>query len=222
MRYERKFAVTDLVASEIELLVRFSPALFTESYSPRHVNNIYFDSINFSGFSDAVEGVSERLKTRIRWYGPLLGEVPLPTLELKRKKGIMGDKLQFRMDSFNVGPAFCADVTRQLFDHAKLDAALKHELRTVEATLLNRYWRKYYVSASGACRVTIDSQLEFYGIRRLCNEFERPSKLAQHVIIELKYGIGAEQEAMRIANSFPFRLTRMSKYRCGVAMTLGS
>jgi hypothetical protein len=36
------------------------------------------------------------------------------------------------------------------------------------------------------------------------------------VIIELKYGLGHEDEASRIATRFPFRVTRSSKYVIGV------
>jgi hypothetical protein len=41
------------------------------------------------------------------------------------------------------------------------------------------------------------------------------------VIVELKFGLGAEGGASRIASRFPFRLTRCSKYVLGVEALYG-
>ena len=67
-RYETKFSVLDLNHNEIENIIKSHPAIFNEIYFTRNVNNIYFDTVDFSSFIDNIEGVRDRKKVRIRWY----------------------------------------------------------------------------------------------------------------------------------------------------------
>ena len=82
-RYETKFSVIDLNRNEIENIIKSHPAIFHEIYFTRNVNNIYFDTVDFSSYIDNIEGVRDRKKVRIRWYGDLLGECNNPILEIK-------------------------------------------------------------------------------------------------------------------------------------------
>ena len=43
-RYERKFLIQDATRSEVERSIKLHPALFSEIFHERSVNNIYFDS----------------------------------------------------------------------------------------------------------------------------------------------------------------------------------
>jgi SPX domain protein involved in polyphosphate accumulation len=42
--------------------------MFIEKYPMRVVNNIYFDTIDFSSYQSNIDGASNRSKVRIRWY----------------------------------------------------------------------------------------------------------------------------------------------------------
>ena len=47
-RYERKFFISQLTKFEVESMIRIHPAVFSEIYHKRFVNNIYFDTVNFT------------------------------------------------------------------------------------------------------------------------------------------------------------------------------
>src|SRR5882672_3959960 len=96
-RYERKFLIEDIAPAEVEAGVRHNPALFYTEYPPRAVNNIYFDSADLRHYHRNVDGHHERVKARIRWYGPLFGQVLHPVLEIKRKQGLLGSKAAARL-----------------------------------------------------------------------------------------------------------------------------
>ena len=42
---------------------------FKEQYQNRKVNSIYFDDLNYSSIKQNLDGVSDKKKYRIRWYG---------------------------------------------------------------------------------------------------------------------------------------------------------
>ena len=68
--------------------IRQHPALFREVYPDRTVNSLYLDSPARRDYFQHVNGVANRVKTRLRWYGPLTGPVERPTLERKFKRGV--------------------------------------------------------------------------------------------------------------------------------------
>ena len=69
-RYERKFTVPNSFCYRIiEQFVKKNTALFREVFHVRQVNNIYFDTANLVAYNENVDGISERRKFRVRWYG---------------------------------------------------------------------------------------------------------------------------------------------------------
>ena len=100
-RYERKFFITSVTKDEIEKLIKFHPANFSEVFYERSINNIYFDTPMFKSYFDNIDGNSDRTKVRIRWYGELYDNIKKPTLELKIKNGILGHKLHFLLKPLN-------------------------------------------------------------------------------------------------------------------------
>ena len=85
---------------EIEALVNLHPAIFSQIYHPRFVNNLYLDSLSLNSYFCHVNGLKDRVKVRIRWYGDLFGPVDEPVLELKIKRGSLGRKESFPLASF--------------------------------------------------------------------------------------------------------------------------
>ena len=78
--------------------------------------------------------------------------------------------------------------------------------------LLNRYTRKYALSADGTIRMTLDSEMSFYGIGLLGGPSLRSISDRANVILELKYSPESEDRAKEVAQSFPYRLGKFSKY----------
>ena len=66
-RYERKYL---LDKSKLNFFMKkLYLNNFEEVYTQRIINNIYYDTLNFSSFIETKEGVSDRIKYRVRWYG---------------------------------------------------------------------------------------------------------------------------------------------------------
>ena len=66
-RYERKYVFHQTEC--FSLISQLYKKGFTEIYNPRKINNIYLDNWTLSSVVDNIEGISERKKHRIRWYG---------------------------------------------------------------------------------------------------------------------------------------------------------
>lgn len=217
LRFERKFLVETLSASEMVSLVRLHPALFLETYPPRWINNLYLDSAERASFDDNVAGIADRVKVRIRWYGDLFGALPRPVLERKHKHGLLGGKEAYPLPPFTMAPGFDRDRLARVLAGADLPPAVREALATLEPHLLNRYRRRYYRSADGRIRLTLDDRREVRRAGPRNNAFVTRREDRRSVILELKYAPEDDARAVAIANRFPFRLTKSSKYVDGLA-----
>ncbi|MBN2412864.1 polyphosphate polymerase domain-containing protein [candidate division KSB1 bacterium] len=213
-RFERKFYITELSKYNVESIVKMNPAFFSEIYYQRWVNNIYFDTLNFNNYYDNTEGVTNRIKIRVRWYGDLFGFIEKPTLELKIKNGLVNKKISIPVKPFHLNQD--TSLTDILNCINEVKESLTIDFRSLYPSLLNRYSRKYYQSGDGHYRITIDSDLHFYEINKQNNSFLNKSVDKNSVILELKYDQQYDARAARIASKFPFRNTKSSKYVNGV------
>ena len=94
-RYERKFLIKNISYDEVIHIIKKNNAIFKELFTPRSINNIYFDDDKLSRFHDNVDGIAERQKVRVRWYGTHLGLVKSPVIEIKNRKNSVGTKLHY-------------------------------------------------------------------------------------------------------------------------------
>lgn len=218
LRWERKFVTFELDVREIEAVIRFHPALFHEIYAARYVNNLYLDTPSLDHYQANAAGVARRVKCRIRWYGDLRGPVARPTLELKRKQGLVGTKECHPLQPFALAPGFDA---HGVFAKASLPTPMRLDLANLVPVLLNRYRRRYFLSADGVYRLTLDSELEFHGAGPALDRLSARARGDARRIVELKFPPGSEAGASRIASRFPFRLSRNSKYALGVETLYG-
>jgi hypothetical protein len=143
----------------------------------------------------------------------MLGRIERPVLELKGKTGLLGTKESYVLPPFVLGENLGLG---EIWEKAEIPESLRHYVEGLEPTLLNTYRRRYYLSADGNYRVTLDSGLGFYRIRRHANSFLERRRDDRTIIVELKFGYGLEPGAARISNHFPFRLSRSSKYVRGI------
>lgn len=219
-RYERKFFIENLTKYEVESLVKLHPAIFFEIFNRRFVNNIYFDSFNLRNYFENIEGATDRIKIRIRWYGDLFGDIDRPILEIKIKKGLLGKKLSIPIKPFLLVEESGISTILKSIKH--LSEGLTVDFEALIPTLLNRYSRKYYQSSDKKYRITIDSQQSFYLINKEHNSFLNRHDEFASVILELKYDQGYEAESHYITSNFPFRMTKSSKYQNGIQKILQS
>ena len=215
-RYERKFFISGRTKHEVESLVKQHSAIFLEVYSPRFINNLYFDSFNMQNYFDNINGVKNRMKVRIRWYGNLFGMVEYPILEFKLKKGSLGTKIRYPLIPFLIDESFQYEIISDVFQDASISDALKSELALLNIPILNRYHRKYFRSIDKRYRLTIDSEMVFYQIKRHHNTFLQKSVDLTNTVLELKYRCEDDQHAKSVLHDFPIRMTKSSKYVNGI------
>tara|TARA_Y100001970_G_C14246759_1_gene868882 strand:- start:3856 stop:4533 length:678 start_codon:yes stop_codon:yes gene_type:complete len=213
-RYERKFFITDLSPHEVKKIVNNSTGLFREIYTTRYINNIYFDYYNFSNYWDNNDGLSQRIKPRVRWYGSLLGEVQKPILEYKIKRGMLGRKERYNINDFLFNNGHDLNKLKSLISDSDFDNKYKEKIINQNPVLVNRYKRKYFQSLNKKFRITIDTDLSYLPIKT--KNLNQKYKLNESVILEIKYDEIFDNEANQITQCFPFRLTKCSKYSIGI------
>lgn len=215
-RYERKFFIDQLDHHEALAMVKRHPAMFCEIYPPRNINNIYFDHPLLNNYADNVNGSPLRKKARVRWYHDLFGDVDQPALEFKIKEGLMGTKISYPFPGFKFQRGFSESYIRDLIRSSNLPPEVLTYLGTVEPVLVNHYRRWYLATPDQAYRVTLDTGLTYYHLRKFNNQFLFSQIDRQSIVVELKYEREHDQGAERISSGFPFRMTRSSKYIQGI------
>lgn len=216
MRYERKFVVDSLSKYQVESLVLVHKALFRPIHLPRQINNIYFDTHNFTFYSDNVIGKSSRKKVRIRWYGETFALTQKPVLEYKLKTGAVGSKLSFKLKPFNPAEKITAESLRNLIAESEVPEWVKEEFNYLEPKLINSYTRKYFLTDNTLFRLTLDSNLTYINIGKYGVSFNEKQTDNHSLVVELKYDIDADEQASEIGVGFAFRLSKSSKYVNGI------
>ena len=98
-RYERKFIVPLHMEGIVPSIINGVFPEFSEIYSERRINSIYFDTPNFDLALNHINGFQERRKVRIRYYGNI-DKARSPSLESKIRDGLLGYKLKKRIFNF--------------------------------------------------------------------------------------------------------------------------
>lgn len=216
-RYERKYIVPKSMSlKELVAIVKGNSGFFKEVFYERQVNNIYFDSNEYKFYFDNVDGVADRQKVRIRWYGDTLGAIQKPKLEIKIKKGVVGDKWTFDLNSFILDSTITGADLKQLFKSSNLPKPIYEMVRDVNPTLINSYTRRYFISADQKFRITLDYDVFYRNIKIRMNNFSKIPQSDPFNVVELKYGLQDDALANSISKQFPFRLSKNSKYVNGV------
>lgn len=216
-RYELKIVITTAQLPAARHWLRLHPEGFRAAHPPRQVNNLYLDTPDLEGFNANLSGHSKRRKIRLRWYGPLeqqtIGE---PVLELKRKDNMIGRKIRQPLDiELDLRWPF-----HRLLKEVRRAAGQEWSLllqRATRPTLLNSYFRRYFVSPDGDVRMTLDSDLISYDQRLAVRPNQRrPNPSSDIAIIEIKAGLTHAQRLQEIMGHFPVARQRSSKYVSGL------
>lgn len=216
LRFERKFLTGGLGLREVLPLIHSHPALFREVYPERAVNNLYLDTPGLRHYFEHVNGTANRVKIRVRWYGPLTGQIERPVLEHKIKRGLVGGKISQVLPPCATNGCNGQRFLPNLRADDGIPEAARRALQGLEPTLVNRYRRRYFLSADGRFRLTLDWGLAFYPPHGVVGDRPFATPSIPPVVIELKFDVAAAGEANSISNAFPFRLTRCSKYVLGI------
>jgi hypothetical protein len=216
-RLELKLPLANRTPAAVWASIRRHPAGFERLHPPRWIGNVYFDTPSLACLRTSLEGVSRRVKLRLRWYddGDIQGR---GQLEWKWRAGRSGWK-------WTLPVAWEGALAKQRW--SELRARLREELdgrrrasfdALCRPTLVNRYRRSYFVSRDGLCRLTLDEELAFLpqpgGLYpRLLGAVACPRLR----VLELKLPVSRPEAARAALQGFPYRPARFSKYTFGLA-----
>tara|TARA_Y100001960_G_scaffold306828_1_gene362477 strand:- start:129 stop:836 length:708 start_codon:yes stop_codon:yes gene_type:complete len=217
-RYERKFFIENYSKAEVINSIMQHPSIFKAIFQSRQVNNIYFDSFGFKYYIANVEGETEREKVRIRWYGERLGKVENPMLEFKIKRGHLGRKEYYPLNTFYMDEKNGSLDLLNMMQQATLPPRIQNDIRLLLPCLANSYMRQYFLSSDKRFRLTVDTNIRIFELDHIRPAFREQHLPCRSIVMELKYSSSEEDDfdAREVANRFRFRSTKNSKYVGGV------
>jgi hypothetical protein len=200
---------TDMSFLENKLFT--SDLSFHEAFPPRYINSIYYDNNSLTSIDESLNGNGLRSKVRLRWYGKLIQDC-YATLEIKKKESHLSWKFLMK-NSCRVNSEM--PTWKELVTHNEtvILPSLLSVLENKFPTSIVRYKRKYFVSADGTVRVTIDNQLEFYDQINFVNpNFRYCDNSTSGIILEIKLPQQYINKIHVLGNSINFIPCRFSKY----------
>jgi hypothetical protein len=215
-RLEIKYTAPETEYHRLFYWVRHHPHGFFVHYPDRIVNNIYFDSQDYSSFWETLSGFSSRTKVRYRWYGGSF----LPeegTLKFKNRKNqyTWKDSYKLSIDLLNTSTSWEAFFK-------SLEGSLSHEARcrfqeNPVPILINCYKRNYFINRDHTIRMTLDTGLKIFDQRYSSSpNLNRKAILPASVILELKFSEEKREQVSQIFSDMPVSMSRNSKYVFGV------
>jgi len=217
LRFERKFTFPNANYHDIVQRVLQNSFGFKEVFHQRKINNVYFDDSNYNFYKQNVEGVANRKKLRLRWYGNQTNLIKNPTIEIKKKMGEIGDKESHKLPgkTFDINEIGIKALYVALLENTAKNPALNNLLKDLHPTLLNTYERRYFLSFCGRYRITVDFNQNFYNPNYTIYP---TSELSLHntVVVELKYTLDNDDDARLVSQQLGTRLSKNSKYVTGV------
>lgn len=215
LRKELKFIVPAEGYHRAIHWIRHNSACFFKEYPDRQVNNIYFDSFNYDSYKENLAGISSRKKIRYRWYGPSITPIA-GALELKYRHNQCNWKLICKINEMSCHESDSWQfIRRELM--SRLHPKFKHHLHQKPMpALVNRYQRAYFRSRENNIRITLNSGLTFYKQGYISANFNRGVSLADKNILEIKFPVHLNNDALELMSNFPFSVSRSSKYCVGI------
>lgn len=202
-RFERKFILRDLNNIEIISSLFHSKCNFIEQFPERTVNSIYFDNHRYDSVHQNLDGVNDKIKFRVRWYGEK-SLIVKPILEMKIKKDFQSIKKTKIIESID-NADYNLDSINQI--NKEVNKILNYNLKPVVST---HYKRIYLNSLQHDIRATIDYDLHYHNVNFFFkNDFEKQLK---YKILELKYKSLNENHLKDLFDLKNLRVTKSSKY----------
>ena len=207
-RYERKYLIrnVDLPSFLYEIYNNH----FFEVFKERRINNLYYDDIDFNSLMDNTDGLSEREKFRIRWYGNTF-ENSNKQFEVKSKSEFLNTKKVFKIGKYKIKDFNDFNSSfENLCSYLRINEPnLLFHIENKSLKVFNTYLRKYFLSRDKEIRITIDDDLEFYS--PLTKSVFRESD----IVVEVKYN----NDINFLYNFNQLTLCKYSKYVKGIIST---
>ena len=206
-RFERKWILYKRDPLQLVNSLIRSKLFFKTHFPPRKVNSIYFDTQNFSSIKENLDGISNKKKVRLRWYGKL-DKLIDPIIEIKSKKGFETKKESFKIKILD-------NINFQNFDNLKLIKKyvnLKiNPKKTIYPILTTNYDREYFISSNDKIRATVDYNLKSVYIRNF-SQFDIIKNFKHTCILEIKYPLELDSYVRKNLKEMTLRLSKNSKF----------
>jgi len=219
LRYEVKVPADGIPVYEIRKWVNLHPHGFQNTYPPRRVNNLYFDTIDYTNLQYHLNGYFERSKVRLRWYREDTS-FSSSNLEIKSKFGNLGNKATYKIQK---------EIDLVYFSHGEIIQTISNQMPSEKAfflinyqpVMINYYQREYFESLQNGIRLTIDYD-HFSFDQRFSDKpnitFSEP--FHNSPIIEIKAPKDKYKIISSILSSFPTNPYPFSKYLDGMLSIL--
>lgn len=215
-RLEIKFASYRVNLGQVLKWLNAHPAGFYAPYDDRRVNNVYYETHASTAYNQNLSGASARVKVRYRWYGSSIGPAA-GVLEVKCKRNFFGWKQRFPIEEFSGGSGDdWRTIDRRLAQQLPYEGRIWLESYPVP-TILNRYVRRYFVSADNRVRVTVDTDQAVWDQRyKPTPNYDQQARLPDTLVVEFKFAREDRDLASDIIQTMPIRVSRHSKFMNGV------
>ena len=206
-RFERKWIFkSNNYLVLINSLIR-SNLFFKKHYPKRRVNSIYFDTSNYASIRENLDGVSNKKKIRLRWYGNS-DRITNPILEIKSKKGFETKKENIKISELD-NLIFRSLKNLEIIQN-KINETIKTK-KTIYPILTTNYDREYYISYNDKIRATVDYNLKSRFLKNL-TQMDIIKNFTKVCILELKYPIKSDQYVRSNLKQITLRLSKNSKF----------
>jgi len=206
LRYERKWIFENCNYIDILNKALKSNFLFHLHFPKRFVNSLYFDDHNHTSVRDNLNGITNRTKFRIRWYGKNSFILDNPKLEIKIKKNFLNYKKIYQLK--NLDKLNLKNISHVKLICGEVENILKKKL--LIATVTTHYERLYLISNNRKIRATIDHKLK--GTNFNCY-FQNPIfKTCKDLIVEFKYKQEYDNYVRSNIQKISSRFSKSSKY----------
>ena len=206
-RFERKWIYRsgDYLAL-VNSLIR-SNFFFNTQYPKRTVNSIYFDSLDYSSIRQNLDGVSNKKKIRVRWYGEE-DKLVKPLLEVKSKRGSETKKESYNINELN-GLEFLNFKNLEIIKNF-INKKIKTN-KIIYPILTTNYNREYFISSNGKVRATVDYNLKSIFLKNQ-SQLDIKKNFSFVCILELKYATKLDKYVMENLREMTLRLSKNSKF----------
>jgi SPX domain protein involved in polyphosphate accumulation len=205
-RFEKKWVFNTIDHNQLFILLNRSNFSFVNQFSDRQVNSIYFDDEHYTSVNQNIDGISEKKKYRLRWYGDFKN-ITKPTFEIKSKKGFEVSKKNFdlpKLPDFNL--LNYNDIKKiELLINSNFN--FKNKLFPI---LTTHYLRSYFISANKLVRSTVDRNLKSLSLYN--NRNLNIIKEYKDIILEFKYDLNLDDYVRSNLGNISARISKNSKF----------
>mgnify|MGYP005648874381 FL=1 len=203
-RFERKWIFkSNNSLALINALIR-SNLFFRTQYPARNVNSVYFDTYNYTSIRQNLDGVSNKKKIRVRWYGNK-DIMTNPVLEIKSKKGF-----ETKKESSSIKELDNIKLSDLHIIKEKLNKKLKSK-KIINPILTTHYEREYFVSLNKKIRATIDYNLKSIFLNNI-TQIDIVKNFKNICILEFKYSTSLDKYVRENLKGITLRLSKNSKF----------